>query len=212
MVFPRSLIPKGTGVPDFQSKVQQVTGSLSVVGSLQHIRTLGTVQYVREVGTLRNLGTMRYLRAGSLGRVERVGTVGRITSLGTVRTRIAAQDITTAVDIQARLQSGTVMRDRRPLGPGSVWAGSWQDITDYFQKTYIARAIGSAGSLYIILGATGTGPTHATGTLSSTRVGAGSYVPVSFTHAVQFTRPVLRAAGAAQNARGSFTVALARQT
>ena len=215
MVFPRTLTPKGTGLPDFSTGVQQVAGSLGVYGVRGSIRAYGSVVvagYIAEIGTLRRVGTVRYVQAGSLGRVARVGTLGRITSVGSIRNIVAGQDIMTAVDAQARLLSGTVMRDRRPLGPGSVWTGSWQSIANYRNKTYLARCIGTPGSFAIIIGMTGTGIANVTGTYyGPVRIGAGSFKSLSFRETYSYTRPYLQSMGAAQNARGSFTVALTRQ-
>ena len=215
MVFPLTLTPKGTGLRDFATGVQQVQGSLGIYGARGSIRAYGSIiiaGYLAEVGTLRRVGTVRYVQAGSLGRVARVGTVGRITSLGTVRNIVAGQDVMTAVDSQARLLSGTVLRDRRPLGPGSSWMGSWQSIANYRNKTYLVRSIGTAGSFAIIIGMTGSGIAGVTGTYyGPVRIGAGSFKSLSFRETYSFTRPYLQSMGASQNARGSFTVALTRQ-
>lgn len=228
MVFPRDLEARGTGLPDFQTAVQSVTGTIAVVGSvraigsLQFVSVIGTLRrtgYVARLGTIRRVGTVRYLQAGSLGYVKRVGTIAqvgsiaRVESIGTVRIIVAGQDVVTAVDVQARLRSGTAMRDRIPLGPGSSWMGSWQDVANYFTKTYAVRAAGSAAYFSIITGMMGSGVGGATGTfLGSVRIGVGSYKSYNFTEAFQFTRPHLKAVGANQEVRGSFSVMFARQT
>lgn len=214
MVFPRSLTPKGTGLPDFATGVQQVAGSVAIYGAKGSIRAYGSVvvNVASRIGTIGRVGTLRYVQAGSLGRVERVGTLGRITSVGSVRNIVAGQDIMTAADIQARLLSGTVMRDRKALGPGSKWVGSWQNIANYRNKTYLVRCIGTPGSFAIITGMTGSGIAGVTGTYyGPVRVGAGSFKSLSFRETYSFTRPYLQSMGKQQNARGSFTVALTRQ-
>jgi len=132
---------------------------------------------------------------------------------GTVNVNIIAQGVMTAMDIQARYRPGTAMRDRQPLGPGSIWVGSWQDIENYQTKTYEVRAIGSASSFAVITGMMGTGVTGATGTyFGPTRIGAGSRASFSFREAHRYTRPYLQAMGGAENARGSYSVMMARQT
>jgi len=204
MVFPQSLTPRGTGLPDFQSGVQAVSGSLQVYGSINIANRLGTVGHIGSLGRVERVGTAGYL--------TRVGTVQRIQSVGTVRNIVAGQDILTGADVQARLLSGTVLRDRIPLGQGSTWIGSWQDIANYKRKTYVFRSPGTPGSFAAIVGATGSGVRSATGTIYSRRIAQGSYGTYSFDDAFSFTRPWFRRSGGTFRAgRGSVTVALTRQ-
>lgn len=131
---------------------------------------------------------------------------------GTVQIKMIAQSVMTGVDIQARYRPGTAMRDRIPLGPGSAWIGSWQYIENYHIKTFQFQAFGTPGSVAVITGMMGTGVTGGTGTYyGPARVGAGSFVTASFREGLRYTRPYLQAAGASENARGSFTVMFARQ-
>lgn len=141
-----------------------------------------------------------------------VGTVRRINSVGTVRNIVAGQLVMTGIDIQARYRPGTVMRDRRPLGQGSTWLGSWQDISNYRRKTYTFQSLGTPGSFAAIVGLVGSGVSGATGTVHLRRIGRGSYGTYEFEGAFRYTRPWFRRGGGTFVAgRGTVTVAFARQ-
>ena len=186
-------------------------GTLARLGSVHYTERIGTIQ---RLGTVKYLGTVRYLQAGSLGRVERLGTVGRVNYIskvgtisrvgtahtGTVPINVAAQDIMTGVDLQARYLSTVDFRGTARLGCGSIWKGSWQAVDRYKTKMLLFqignRGTSGGGSIAVVAGMVGTTPYSGTFTLHARRrIGKGSLGSFSITEPVQYVRPWIRQHG-----------------
>ena len=136
------------------------------------------------------VGTVRY--TGTIGRVHRVGS-------------IVGGSLTTS----SRRWAGTQLWDRIHTGAGSTYLGSWQYVGNFYVKT-VAVVSTQAGSLFMVVGATGTGPTRLTGTLTRVDLGQGTYHTASFTEALQYMRPIVRV-GSIGSGKGSLSVAVLRQ-
>jgi len=141
------------------------------------------------------LGTVLLtVRVGTIGKVNRLGTVHYQERLGTV----GGRDF-----------SGVALRDQVPLGPGSIWAGGWQDIAPYLTKSFAVLSQGAGGSFSIVTGLVGTGLGGLTGTYYGPAwIAADNRVTKSFVEAMQYTRPVFRRSGAS---RGTVSVGLSKQ-
>lgn len=201
-------------------------GTLAQAGTLDTLRYQGRLGSVGRSGSAPYLGTVNRLAGGRLGSlgsvgrvtyVARVGSVGRI--VGTSPVSVKSGTLTSlmrlgslaqgSITIARRNFAGTVIWDRRHAGVGSTYVGSWQYIGPYRVKTVVVRS-SLAGSLFIVLGPTGTGIGNNTGTYNSTDLGAGTYHPVSFTEAFAYMRPIVRT-GSVGSGKGTLTVSLMRQ-
>ena len=120
-----SLTPKGTGRPDYRTriagtvKVDVRTGSVNIAGTIEHLLTIGTVKTVRymgsvgrvlNVGSVGRLGTVRYLQSGSLGAVSRVGTVKSLGSIAQLARAGTVQDVIRLGTVKRVLNIGSVGR------------------------------------------------------------------------------------------------------
>ncbi len=99
---------------------------------------------------------------------------------------------------------GTIVRDRVPLGPGTVWQGSWQDVHGFRTKSLVVKSYGAGGSLAIVTGLTGTGAGGLTGTYYGP-AHVGTYSSSSFTEMLGYIKPVFTRSGAS---RGTVSVGL----
>lgn len=197
--MPGSITPKGTGYPDHRRRlfgtvsVSVRGGSVDISGTIEHIlavgtlRYIGTVQRVGRIGTVQRIGTVRYIQAGSFGYAGQLGTLNtraqsRKSLLGTTRLHSAS---------------------------GSTYIGSWEEVSRYRTKTYGINA-SQGGSLFIIGGMLGTGPSSLTGTAYRSRIGAGTFVTNSFTEQFQFTRAIVRS-GSFGSGKGTIRLARAFQ-
>ena len=185
--------------------VRQI-GTVNRVGTVSYVERLGTQAYLGRVGTIAsqlggNIGTILNLAGGNIGTLKTVqgGNIGTLAYSGT----LGARNFTTVK-----------IRDRQRMGPGSVWVGSWNDISKYLTKSFTIRGFGSqaaaAGSFSIIVGLAGTGVDGGTGTYyGPIAIAHGSFVTKSFTEAIGFARPYFQHSG---TYAGSVTIMLGLQT
>ena len=141
--------------------------------------------------------------------VSRLGTIGH---LGTVSYIGTCHTGTVPVIRQGLGFRSIVMRDRVPLGPGSVWAGSWQHIGSFRQKTFFTKSVGASGSwgggsFSILSGLSSTGADGLVGTLYG-YVRVGTYYVKSFEDNVRFARPIFKRTG---GGRGTVSVGFSKQ-
>lgn len=125
--------------------------------------------------------------------VDAVSTLGRIGSI-------------------SRGFTGTVLRNAVPLGPGSVWMGSWRDVSATRSRLFAVRTLGGSpsglgGSLSLIMGVLGTGRSGMTGTFyGPVAIKRGSFTTLANTDAAQYLRVHFQQGG---YARGSLSAGLA---
>ena len=199
-----SYVARTGTVPGTIQRVSYVARTGTVPGTLQRViyvartgtvpGTLSRISYVPRIGTLR--GTIQRVayvaRTGTVpGTIQRVNYVGRLGTVG------------------QREFGGTAMWNNRHTAVGSTYVGSWQYIAPYYMKT-ISVLSSLAGSIFVVVGATGTGPTRNTGTLNRTDLGGGSFASLSFTEHYQYVRTIVRT-GSVGSGKGSLSVSVLRQ-
>jgi hypothetical protein len=181
---------------------------IGTVGEGANIPRLGTVSRMGTLGQVTRLGSV-----GRVGSVVRVGTIGRVNVIGSARISAGSVGRVGYVGrtgtLGERSFAGSTLWDRRHTAVGSTYVGSWQYIAPYYVKT-IAVLSSMAGSAFIIVGATGTGPTRQTGTLNRTDLGAGTFASLSFTEQYQYVRPIIRV-GSVGSGKGSLSVSVVKQ-
>lgn len=161
--------------------------------------------------TARGTGLPDFTAVSKLGG----GNIGTIAALqGTIATTGGGGNVGTISNIGTVQRGGgvfTILRDQVPLGPGSQWTGSWQDVQGLGVKTVAMKitgtlsSLGHAGSMRVITGLSGTGAAGLTGTYVQVRGPLGSWVTASSRESFRFIRPNVRMTGLA---RGTLTVGI----
>lgn len=196
------------GTSSNQGTIQRV-GYVARTGTVPG--TLQRVNYVPRIGTTPGtLARVSYVsRLGTMpGTFSRISYVART---GTVPGTIQRVAYTARVGtVGERTFGGTALWNNRHIGVGSTYVGSWQYIAPYYMKT-ISVLSTLAGSIFLVVGATGTGPTRNTGTLNKTDLGAGTFASLSFTEHYQYIRPIVRT-GSVGSGKGSLSVSVLRQS
>lgn len=95
-------------------------------------------------------------------------------------------------------QYGTVIRDRKHLGNGTTWVGSWHNIEAFYIQGFHARIEGTYGhgSLVIIGGVAGTRASHMVGTVyGPVDIPVGSLQSWEADSTVKYFKPRLKCRG-----------------
>ncbi len=194
---------------------------VSRVGSMGYMARVGSLGYLGRAGSIGSVGRVSYVprvgsigRIGSIGSIGRVGYVPRVGSLGRVESgslgRIAYVGRTGTIGAHAWYKGGSVgasQWDRIHTGKGSTYVGSWVNIERFRTKTFAVRSTVS-GTLSLVTGIVGSGPTGITGTYAQMRLGVGSYVALSFTEAMRFVKPIVTV-GSVGSGKGTLSLAAA---
>ena len=188
------------GSPPHSLQLMGTIERVRYVGTIGRFNRMGTIQNVQRVGTQQYLGTVNRLGGGRLGSI---GYLGTARYLGTVN-RVGA--------VQESIFSPVSIRDKVPLGPGSVWGGSWQHVGSYSRWAFAMLSRGGGGSFAVVGGALGT--SNPAGTIygyAPVRGSVQDLLPPALSVGalpIRYVSPVFRRTG---NSRGTVSVHLVRR-
>lgn len=203
------------------------------IGTLDEITTIGSVAKVGSIGGVQFIGSLSIINwVTTVDRLNKLGSITRLTSAGTVQANLVGGAIGTqqrlnyvnklgtiqsghlndigTVPISSRFEDYSILRNNVRLGAGSTWVGSWQYIGSYQTKTFLLNVgnpgTSGGGSISLVAGLYGTGIGQTGTYYGPTRIGKGTFDPITFTEVFRYARPVVRmhgnAAGDAVNEHG----------